>query len=122
MEGDVRVFVYGTLMPGEPLWPLLEPYAADWAPATSFGRLWDTGNGYPGARFDGRGDPVSGVLVLLDGARTTKAVEVLDDIEEEGTLYRRVEVTTSGGPAFAYEWLGAVEGLRMLPEGWPRAT
>jgi len=49
-----------------------------------------------------------------------EAVVLLDQIEEEGRLYRRVEVATSAGAAFAYEWLGSVEGLLHLPEGWPQ--
>lgn len=110
--------MYGTLMPGEALWPALEPYAAAWAPASAGGVLWDTGHGYPGVRFDAGGEPVPGVVVDLDPARAAEAVELLDAIEEEGRLYRRVDVDTSAGPAFAYEWLGPTEGLRLLPEGW----
>jgi gamma-glutamylcyclotransferase (GGCT)/AIG2-like uncharacterized protein YtfP len=120
MDGRVRIFVYGTLMPGEPLWPALTPYAHRWTDATAAGRLWDPGHGYPGVRFEVDGDPVPGVVVDLDFDRAAEAIEVLDEIEEEGRLYRRVEVPTSAGPAFAYEWLGAVAGLRPLPGGWPR--
>ena len=116
-----RLFVYGTLMPGAPLWPALEPFAVSWEPATAAGRIWDTGHGYPGVRFDPAGEAVPGVLVLLDPARAAEAVALLDEIEEEGRLYRRVKVVTSVGPALAYEWLGPTEGLRVLPEGWPRA-
>jgi gamma-glutamylcyclotransferase (GGCT)/AIG2-like uncharacterized protein YtfP len=65
------------------------------------------------------GGLVPGVLVTLDPARVVQAIEELDRIEDVGRLYRRVEVTTSGGPAIAYEWLGAVEGLPTLPDGWP---
>ena len=116
-----RLFVYGTLMPGEPLWSALAPFAVSWEAVSAGGRIWDTGHGYPGVRFDAGGDPVPGVLVVLDPARAAEAVELLDEIEEEGRLYRRVEVVTTAGPAFAYEWLGPTDGLRMLPEGWPRA-
>jgi gamma-glutamylcyclotransferase (GGCT)/AIG2-like uncharacterized protein YtfP len=82
------------------------------------GRIWDTGHGYPAVRFDPAGEAVPGVLVTLDATRAAEAVEVLDEIEEEGRLYRRVEVATSAGPAFAYEWLGPTDGLRVLPDGW----
>jgi gamma-glutamylcyclotransferase (GGCT)/AIG2-like uncharacterized protein YtfP len=118
--GDMRLFVYGTLMPGDVLWPELEPYARSWERVTVRGRLWDTGNGYPGVHFDEAGDAVPGVLVVLHGDRAAEAVDLLDRIEDEGRLYRRVEVETSGGRAWAYEWLGGAEGLRFLPEGWPR--
>ena len=121
LSGSTRIFVYGTLMPGEPLWPVLAPYASSWEDAVAAGRLWDTGNGYPGVRFDAAGGPVPGVVVALDPDRAAEAVAVLDEVEEEGRLYRRVDVETTAGPAFAYEWLGATEGLRHLPDGWPPA-
>ena len=113
-----RLFVYGTLMPGESLWPALAPFAVSWQAVSAHGRIWDTGHGYPGVRFDAGGEAVPGVLVELDPARTAEAVALLDDIEEEGRLYRRVDVVTSAGPAFAYEWLGPTDGLRMLSGGW----
>lgn len=119
MDGPSRVFVYGTLMPGEPLWPALAPFAVAWEEVSAAGRVWDTGNGYPGVFFDGAG-AVPGVLVVLDADRVDAAVALLDGIEEEGTLYRRVEVATTGGPAWAYEWLGPTAGLSPLPDGWPR--
>ncbi len=122
MEVPTRIFVYGTLMPGEPLWPALAPYAVSWEPGTAPGRLWDTGLGFPGVRFDPESEPVPGVVVVVAPDRVAEAVAVLDRIEDEGRLYRRVVVTTSGGRASAYEWLGATEGLRRLPDGWPRTV
>lgn len=119
MGTPTRVFVYGTLMPGGPLWPTLAPYAASWRPATVPGRLWDTGKGYPCLRFDAAGVPVPGILVALRPELAAEAVAALDAVEDEGELYRRIEVETSAGPAFAYEWLGAVDGLVFLPDGWP---
>jgi gamma-glutamylcyclotransferase (GGCT)/AIG2-like uncharacterized protein YtfP len=120
MVGPANLFVYGTLMPGEPLWPALAPFAVAWEEATASGRIWDTGHGYPGVRFDGAGTTVPGVLVVLDPPRLAAAIDMLDQIEEEGSLYRRVEVSTSGGRAWAYEWLGPTEGLTLLAGGWPR--
>ncbi|MGI8807720.1 MAG: gamma-glutamylcyclotransferase family protein [Acidimicrobiales bacterium] len=120
-DGPVTIFVYGTLMPGEPRWPALAGYAVSWRRVTARGRMWDTGRGYPAVRFDDMTglSLVPGVLVALDPGRATEAVEELDRIEEVGRLYRRVEVATSAGPAFAYEWLGAVDGLATLTAGWP---
>jgi gamma-glutamylcyclotransferase (GGCT)/AIG2-like uncharacterized protein YtfP len=120
MDGPACLFVYGTLMPGEQLWPALAPFAVAWEEATAVGRLWDTRLGYPAVRFAEGGDAVPGVLVALDADRLTAAIGLLDDIEEEGRLYRRVQVSTSGGPAWAYEWLGPTTGLAALPDGWPR--
>ena len=120
MDGPPRLFVYGTLMPGEPLWPALAPFAVAWEEVTAPGRIWDTGQGYPAVRFDVAGGAVPGVLVALDPDRLAEAIAVLDGVEEEGSLYRRVEVATSGGRAWAYEWLGPTAGLSPLPDGWPR--
>lgn len=120
MIGPASLFVYGTLMPGERLWPALAPFALAWEKVSAAGRIWDTGHGYPAVRFDPAGAPVPGVLVALDPERLAPAIAVLDGIEEEGRLYRRVQVPTSGGPAWAYEWLGPTAGLAVLPEGWPR--
>jgi len=120
MEGEIRIFVYGTLMPDDVLWPELAPYARSWEWATARGRLWDTGHGYPGVRFDDDGGAVPGALVSLVADRAEEGVEMLDRIEDEGRMYRRVQVETSLGPAFAYEWLGRTDDLQPLPDGWPR--
>ncbi|MBW3615002.1 MAG: gamma-glutamylcyclotransferase [Actinobacteria bacterium] len=115
------VFVYGTLLPGECRWQLLRPYAASWVPATARGRLWDTGNGYPAATFDDEAEEVPGAVVVLAPGVAAEALALLDGIEAEGILYRRVEVRTSRGQAFSYEWVGATEGLAPLHRGWPRS-
>jgi gamma-glutamylcyclotransferase (GGCT)/AIG2-like uncharacterized protein YtfP len=122
MDGPARLFVYGTLMPGHPLWPVLAPYADAWEDGVAAGRLWDTGHGYPAVRFDPAEAPVPGVVVTLHAGLAAEALEVLDEVEEEGRLYRRVQVATSAGVAFAYEWLGPTDGLAHLPNGWPGAS
>ncbi len=102
---------------------MLVSYAVSWERVTAAGRMWDTGHGYPAVRFEADGETapgwVPGVLVTLEPSRATAAIEELDRIEDVGRLYRRVEVTTSVGPGLAYEWLGAVDGLTTLPDGWP---
>jgi gamma-glutamylcyclotransferase (GGCT)/AIG2-like uncharacterized protein YtfP len=113
------LFVYGTRMPGDLRWPALRPYAVATEPATAPGRVWDTGRGYPAARFDDGSAEVRGVVVTVAPARMAEAVAALDRIEAEGVLYRRVSVVTSAGPALSYEWLGSTEGMRALPIGWP---
>lgn len=114
----VVVFVYGTLMPGGSRWGSLRPYAESWEPATAPGRLWDTGRGYPAATF-GDGGRIPGVAVRLRPGMAAPAVAMLDGIEGEGTLYRRVQIATSAGSALGYEWIGPTEGFRPLPHGWP---
>lgn len=121
-EGAAPLFVYGTLMPGQERWPVLEPYAVSTEPATAKGRLWDTGAGYPAARFDDSGDDIPGVLVTIASPRLTDVMTTLDRIEGEGVLFRRVEVLTSGGRAVSYEWIGSTEGLSPLPNGWRRRS
>jgi gamma-glutamylcyclotransferase (GGCT)/AIG2-like uncharacterized protein YtfP len=114
-----RLFVYGTLMPGEPLWPELAPYALSWEPVVAEGSIWDTGHGYPAVRFLPGGDQVPGILVAVGPDRRDEVLALLDHIEGVGVLYRRVVVPTTGGDAFAYEWIGAIDGFVPLTGGWP---
>jgi gamma-glutamylcyclotransferase (GGCT)/AIG2-like uncharacterized protein YtfP len=106
-------------MPGQSRWRHLSPYATSWQPATAAGRLWDTGRGYPAAIFDDGEARIPGVAVVLVADATEAAIRLLDEIVGEGSLYRRVQITTSSGPALSYEWLGATDGLQPLPSGWP---
>ncbi len=121
-DGSTRLFVYGSLMPGGTRWSALEPFATGWERATARGRLWDTGRGYPAIRFDGDGGFVPGFVVTIDAGRSAEAIAVLDAVEQEGVLYRRVVVATSVGPAASYEWRGSTAGLTALPGGWPGAA
>ncbi len=112
-----RLFVYGTLQPGRLRWPLLEPFVLDSTPASVPGVLYDSGNGWPVAVFDG--DPTSavpGVLVDLDPDRLEDALDLLDRIEGVVTdLLRRVVVTTTGATAtWAYHWPGTTAGMRRI--------
>lgn len=118
-EAAIHLFVYGTLMPGQSRWRLLQPYAVSWEPATARGRLWDTGRGYPAVLFDPGGGPVRGFRVEVGPELSGAAVSAMDGVEGEGVLFRRVAVATSSGPALAYEWLGPTEGMTPLPHGWP---
>ncbi len=117
-EAVSHLFVYGTLMPGQPRWPALRPFATAWEPVTASGRLWDTGRGYPAVLFSEDGTAVRGFRVAVSPDLLPDALAVLDGIEAEGVLYRRVEVQTSAGPAMSYEWLGPTEGLVRLSGGW----
>jgi gamma-glutamylcyclotransferase (GGCT)/AIG2-like uncharacterized protein YtfP len=110
----VHLFVYGTLRPGDVRWPLLAPYVAGDGVADSVdGTLYDTGVGYPAARF-GTGDAIRGLTYELLTDTVSVALELLD-VEEatvEG-LYRRVLLTTSAGHrAWAYEY---GSGLELTP-------
>jgi gamma-glutamylcyclotransferase (GGCT)/AIG2-like uncharacterized protein YtfP len=78
--------------------------------------------GYPAAQFDEAGGEIPGVLVTIAPDAVRDVIAMLDRIEGEGMLFRRVELPTSAGPAFSYEWVGATEGLSPLPSGWRRST
>ncbi|MGH3463334.1 MAG: gamma-glutamylcyclotransferase, partial [Kribbellaceae bacterium] len=67
------MFVYGTLLPGQERWPLLEPYAVGSHPASVTGQLYDTGRGYPCALFDRPGS-IPGAIVELDPAQLDAAL------------------------------------------------
>jgi gamma-glutamylcyclotransferase (GGCT)/AIG2-like uncharacterized protein YtfP len=112
------IFVYGTLLPGESRWPILAPYIAEVVEATATGRLFDTGRGYPGACFEHGSSTIPGAWMRVADGQWDPVLEVLDGVESEGVLYRRVEVTTTAGPAVSYEWLGDTSALRELPAGW----
>lgn len=127
-----RLFVYGTLMPGHLRWGILAPHARDHRPATVRGTLYDTGQGWPSATFEGPGGPVAGRgrvdpagsvpgwIVGLHEATAPTLLAQLDEIEgvvpdhhpEGASLenrYRRRSVTTDEGEeAVAYEaaWVG----------------
>jgi gamma-glutamylcyclotransferase (GGCT)/AIG2-like uncharacterized protein YtfP len=142
--GPAAVFVYGTLMPGGRYWPALAPFAAGWEATTVAGVLYDTGRGYPAARFPGLGDSgpelsgrglggalggdarsdpsgppvVHGVRVRLDPAVIGAALDVMDRSEDEGVLYRRLVVVTAAGPAWSYAWCGPQTGLTRLEGRW----
>jgi gamma-glutamylcyclotransferase (GGCT)/AIG2-like uncharacterized protein YtfP len=102
----VRVFVYGTLMPGHEAWPVLARWTVGAPrPDAAPGSFCETGRPYPGARFDADGGGVPGVVVEIDPSRLEAALAALDDYE--GDEYARVAIRTLGGvDAYAYAWIG----------------
>lgn len=91
-----RVFVYGTLMPGHLRWGLVAPYAVSHQPAEVDGVLYDTGRGWPAARFRrplgarpiaaGQADldahtRIPGWLVELAPSATDDLLAQLDEVE-----------------------------------------
>jgi gamma-glutamylcyclotransferase (GGCT)/AIG2-like uncharacterized protein YtfP len=99
------LFVYGTLLPGQPQWGLLRRYATDqgWRTAVP-GLLFDTGQHYPVAElWDKQESRQQTALVhgryvpILESAALT-AWEALDRYEEVHLgLYQRLVVTTTCG-------------------------
>ncbi len=110
-----RLFVYGTLMPDHEAWPVVEPYAQAVAPTVVRGRLYDTGAGYPAARFGEATGTIAGVAVTLVDVLVDDALATLD--RYEGFEYRRIVVSDDHGPLYTYEWIGASKHLVELPSG-----
>ncbi len=126
-EWPAAVFVYGTLQPGEPAWPLLADHAAGRPRrATAAGRVYDTGRGYPALRAGGTARAPGWVVDVRD---PVAALRHLD--RYEGDEYRRVRAgvvidgaaAADGGErvaAWTYAWASGDRGLVPLPTGWPR--
>ncbi|WP_243031110.1 gamma-glutamylcyclotransferase family protein [Thermus altitudinis] len=117
-----RVFVYGTLRPGERNYPLVEGRVVKVLPGHVEGfRLFHLAEGlgrpypYPGM-VPGEGRVYGEVLFLPE-----EALSLLDELEEEGMEYRRVQVRveTEEGPllAWTYLYLGDLEGAVLVPQG-----
>ena len=138
---DVRpsdlLFVYGTLMPGHLRWPMLAGRATAWGEVSVPGQLWDTGAGWPAARFgDARTDPgraelVPGWWVRLRPVDLARALPSLDEMEGIGDPpdpavdpYARVAVeVTDVGVAWAYHATRVEPGWRRIDrwEGFAEA-
>ncbi|MCB1038886.1 MAG: gamma-glutamylcyclotransferase [Acidimicrobiales bacterium] len=109
MRSD-HLFVYGTLLPGHLRWGLLAPDAVGWSPATVPGELWDTGRGWPAARFDPSSDTVvPGMVVEFAEHRLREMLADLDEMEGLGDPpdplvdpYVRMRVGAAGRRAWAY--------------------
>ncbi len=115
-----RLFVYGTLMPGQRRWHLLAPLAAPGEPerAEAAGRLYRTPYGWPAAVFDPAAPAaVPGLVVTLrDPAR---ALPALDEVEGTGAgLFQRRLITTTAGQCWAYHWSRQTTGFQPITT-WP---
>ena len=118
-EPEHLLFVYGTLLPGEERWPILEQFVArdgdrEGIADAVAGVLYDTGEGYPAASFLAGAGRVAGRVFRLDAARLAEALEVLDEVEDAVLgLYRRVRVVTDGGlDVWTYQY---GTGLQLVP-------
>lgn len=118
-----RVFVYGTLKPGEERWPILAPFAIGAGAtreASARGRMFDTGYGWPAAVFDSAiNDQVPGVVVALQPDSVGAALVTLDEVEgvSEGE-YERIVVQADGISCWAYHWPAPTGQFRRI-NSWP---
>lgn len=97
-----RLFVYGTLRPGEAAHALLAPHITSSRSATIAGALFAFAEGHPGA-LSGPGGRIAGDVVdLIDADR---AFAALDPYEGPEFARQIVEVTLADGehmPAWCY--------------------
>jgi gamma-glutamylcyclotransferase (GGCT)/AIG2-like uncharacterized protein YtfP len=118
-SAESYLFVYGTTMPGHLRYPRIEDFVAETSRARVPGRLYDSGNGYPAAKFGGGSSQgsIEGYLLRLRPERAAEARRAFTELE--GGLFEPVPVTTDGGvSATAYEWIGPVDGLTRLDGMW----
>ena len=129
----MKLFVYGTLAPGNDAWSVLEPWVTGAPePDAVAGRLYDTGRGYPAATFLSDGDDlvhgglvhgglvhgglVHGMCVTLAPDRADAALVALD--RYEGDEYERITVQTLRGLEVAtYAWTAPLTGCRAVETG-----
>jgi gamma-glutamylcyclotransferase (GGCT)/AIG2-like uncharacterized protein YtfP len=114
------LFVYGTLRPGEVRWPFLEPFVeGEGDDDTVSGALYDSGRGYPAARF-GQPGLIHGRRYRLRVELIDEALGVLDEVEASvELLYRRVAVRTAAGiEAWSYEYCDAAELPQIQHGNW----
>jgi gamma-glutamylcyclotransferase (GGCT)/AIG2-like uncharacterized protein YtfP len=110
------LFVYGTTMPGHLRYEFIQDFVAEATPDRVTGRLYDSGYGYPAARFGGGQGTIEGYLLRLRPDRISEARRTFTELE--AGLFEAVPVeTTAGVTATAYEWIGATDGLTRIEDG-----
>lgn len=119
MNTDALLFVYGTLMRGFPLHPLLEGRADSLGDGEVAGLLFDLGR-YPAALRDG-GGVVRGEVYRLKDPALWRALD-----SAEGSQYHRREVGVrmAGGrqvTACIYWYVGPLDRAVPIPGGDYRA-
>ena len=85
-----RLFIYGTLAPGQPNAHVLAPLQGSWQPATVRGTLhpkgWGASLGYPAIVLDEKGTIVKGQI--FSSEQLPDYWHILDEFE--GSAYQRV--------------------------------
>ncbi|HRW36576.1 MAG: gamma-glutamylcyclotransferase [Acidimicrobiales bacterium] len=122
-ESPDLLFVYGTLMPGHLRWGMLEGSASAWGPASVPGELWDTGHGWPAARFTAGSDRVPGWWVrFAPGVLERRLIAELDAMEGIGDppdpgadpYVRRIVDLAGVGSAWVYHATRVEPGWRRI--------
>ncbi len=116
---EPTLFVYGSSMPGMSRHDLISKYVVRSARDSVQGTLYDSGLGYPMAKFGGDGQ-IRGVLLWLDPATAEAALTEMTRVE--AGLFHPVEVrTASGVTAHAYQWIGSTDGYPRI-DAWDGST
>jgi len=113
-----KVFVYGTLLPGEANHHIVVPYLLDARPGAVRGSLYDYGP-YPGLVLDGEGLVAGAWLTVQD-----EALAPMDELEGyygpgQDNEYDRVLVTDAFDPelsGWVYVWNDSL-GCPRIPDG-----
>jgi gamma-glutamylcyclotransferase (GGCT)/AIG2-like uncharacterized protein YtfP len=110
------MFVYGTTMPGHQRYEYIQDFVAEATPDRVTGRLYDSGFGYPAAKFGGGQRPIEGYLLRLRPDRVSEARRTFTEME--AGLFEAVPVETeSGVTATGYEWIGSIDGMPLIEDG-----
>lgn len=113
------LFVYGSSMPGQSRYGEIEEYVIEIDKDSVEGLLYDSGLGYPMAKF-GPGDDIPGYVLWLD-PETAEDV-LIEQTRLESGLFHPVPVRTAGGvTATAYEWIEATDGFPRIDQ-WDGTT
>jgi gamma-glutamylcyclotransferase (GGCT)/AIG2-like uncharacterized protein YtfP len=111
------LFVYGTTMPGHLRYPDIQHFVAKADRDSVEGELFDSGAGYPAAKFGAGSGIIEGYVLKLRPDRVDEALRTLTALESG--LFHPTTVTTAGGvTATAYEWIDSTEGLAPVTGMW----
>ena len=123
-----QLFIYGTLIPGEERWVYLEDFITEITPDTTRGLLYDTGRGYPAARFDATNSIpqlIHGLRMTIAPDRIDECLELMDEVEaaERGLYHRVVIVTDDGETAWSYQYgTGLADNVAIDSGSWRQHT
>ncbi|NYE19699.1 gamma-glutamylcyclotransferase family protein [Microbacterium immunditiarum] len=113
------LFVYGSSMPGQSRYDVIAEHVLESRPDAVEGFLYDSGLGYPLAKF-GPGAEVPGVVLYLHPETADDVLRAMTQVES-GLFHPRQVRTQGGVTATAYEWIGATDGFPRIDE-WDGST
>lgn len=114
-QGAPALFVYGSSMPGMSRYREISEYVTRSARDSVQGQLYDSGLGYPMAKFGGEGE-VRGFVLWLDPETADAALAEMTRLES-GLFHPTSVRTLSGVTAQGYEWIGVTDGYPRI-EAW----